>query len=426
MMTRLIPNVLTARAGALSRFGALTGALLVFGTLHAAWSLCPLFSSAPDSNPLNDWTMSDWLIDYSGGFVRRGAGGWLVGRLSLWFGLDSPTGVIAALCACALLVVWGVMLLRFRGRGWSWWLLCSPLVCGLMPYATRKDGLLFVLLAAALWLLCRRSRRALCVGSAMLLTAAAMLLHEAYFFWGVPLVLLTACGTRPGRRWPVAVCAAAFTVLFALLCLLSGDADTVRAIVNGWQSAFPAAGVEFVTDNNLGALGWPLHDTLRYHFHSNFQPGWPRWLLTLASAYYLVTQFLRVFSPNAYGRPEAVRQGAVMLLLYLTLVPMLTLLSCDMARVFQYACLGSLMLTATVPSERIDAALPSRLTAAAARLDALMTRALPPSRGLLLGMLLLLVSVPSEYDLTATFANTLYYNIVYPPFDWLCILTTAQ
>lgn len=425
------------------RLDILIGCLLTLGTLHTGWmQLCYVYATDA-SGLLNGWAMSDWLIDYSQGFVRRGLGGRLLQALVANSSATGVAATISVVCSLAFATVGTVMLYRFKQRGWCWWLLCSPLLCCLMPYVTRKDYLLFALLALSLWLLGRAGRRMLRTTAATALTVVGILLHEAYFFWGAPLTVLAIFGSRNTMHSPVAarsacraagnanltvdtLCVVLLTAVFALCCLRSGDAATARGIVTHWQTLLPGADLNFDDNNNIGALTWPLRDTLRYHFHSNFQPGFPFWLLTVAAAYYMCTQFLRVFSPARFTQQDSTRLGATMALLFVTLLPMLTVLSCDMARVMQYGCLGALMTVTMLPSEQIDAALPQWLTQRISSLNQQITRLLPPSRGLLMLILLVTASSPAEFDPTEAWYNTLFFNIIYPPFDWLCILLTSQ
>lgn len=419
------------------RLDILIGCLLTLGTLHTGWmQLCYVYATDA-SGLLNGWAMSDWLIDYSQGFVRRGLGGRLLQALVANSSATGVAATISVVCSLAFATVGTVMLYSFKQRGWCWWLLCSPLLCCLMPYVTRKDYLLFALLALSLWLLSLPGRRMLRTTAAMALTVVGILLHEAYFFWGAPLTLLTIVGSSKldvstpacrQRLWrcQAALCALILIGVFAVCCLRSGDEATARGIVTHWQTLLSEADLNFADNNNIGALGWPLRDTLRYHFHSNFQPGFPFWLLTVAAAYYLCTQFLRVFSPARFTQQDSTRLGATMAILFVTLLPMLTVLSCDMARVMQYGCLGALMTVAMLPSEQIDSALPQWLTQRISSLNQHITRLLPPGRGLLMLMLLVTASSPAEFDPTEAWYNTLFFNIIYPPFDWLCILLTSQ
>ena len=64
------------------------------------------------------WEISDWLINYESGFVRRG----LMGEL-LWLAEQvHPFDVrfaIAAICAVSSLVVLGILIRIFKKEGWA-------------------------------------------------------------------------------------------------------------------------------------------------------------------------------------------------------------------------------------------------------------------------------------------------------------------
>jgi hypothetical protein len=105
-----------------------------------------------------DWGYGDWLINYEGGFVRRG----LVGQICFLLGKllhVNPLYVVAVIgISCYLiffLIVWGLL----ENSSWRWWvygLLICPATLAfpvISRTAYRKEILLFALLACLIaWL----------------------------------------------------------------------------------------------------------------------------------------------------------------------------------------------------------------------------------------------------------------------------------
>lgn len=105
-----------------------------------------------------DWGYGDWLINYEGGFVRRG----LVGQFCFLLGKImhvNPIYIVAVIgISCYLILFWGVWRL-LENSSWRWWvygLLVCPATLAfpvISRTAFRKEILLFALLSCLIaWL----------------------------------------------------------------------------------------------------------------------------------------------------------------------------------------------------------------------------------------------------------------------------------
>src|SRR5580698_5356333 len=133
----------------------------------------------------SDWAMADWLINYTGGFVRRGFTGQIAletGRLHL-----SPlVFVLLVQLALYALILYAVLQLT-ENIEWNVWtiaLVYSPATLGFAlndpSYAYRKEILFFALLGGTLLMLQRRRWNDLALSTLLTVSAAVCVLsHEA-------------------------------------------------------------------------------------------------------------------------------------------------------------------------------------------------------------------------------------------------------
>lgn len=133
----------------------------------------------------SDWAMADWLINYTGGFVRRGFTGQIAletGRLHL-----SPlVFVLLVQLALYATILYAVLQLT-KNIEWNLWtiaLVYSPATLGFAlndpSYAYRKEILFFALLGGTLLVLQRRRWNDLALSTLLTVSAAVCVLsHEA-------------------------------------------------------------------------------------------------------------------------------------------------------------------------------------------------------------------------------------------------------
>jgi hypothetical protein len=231
-----------------------------------------------------DWDSSEWMIDYAGGFVRRGLAGTLtawvmrvtgLGFFPVW--IFSATSIYFALCAWFIRFTW-----RLRGPAiWRFALLFNPLLlisaCEYGSFA-RKDifficGTLLQVRVAQHVLLGRgRGRRAreilLVLGGFGISSLVLVLLHEGLFvFDWLPLNLAVCAYTlsrlgvshrRIALLLPAALAPALAGVAASLL--RHGNAATAQTICASWRSAVPVSCKPLPPA--LDALGWSLSHAL--------------------------------------------------------------------------------------------------------------------------------------------------------------------
>lgn len=308
------------------------------------------------------WEISDWLINYEGGLVRRG----LIGQLLLeleQLRLYDVRLAIAGICAvCSVALLW-IVLRIFKREGWSWLLIPTGLCLGytFLNLWARRD-MLSLIMTFFIFLSYRnavsRQRNWLSWGAFYVLSVLQILIHEASFFYTFPILMLYEFHRQRMRQLSMVASAAKCLLFFmpvlvtmCIACLFKGDQQTAEAIWASWGKVFTAFQPDAINQLGKGveALGWDAGQTFYNHLYTSFlgcvHPSY--WgilwtLFNLVATYYLLT---RVDCVKAGIYPQRAMSHTTMsdiaLVQYVALLPMYTVLSCDWGRTLPYLVITS-------------------------------------------------------------------------------------
>lgn len=317
-----------------------------------------------------DFPVSDWLINWEGGFVRRGLGG----QLLYWLYQLHPFDVIVMLkriTGITSILLLMLLLWIFQKEGWS--LAVLPLSCCLyftfFRVEQRRD-LLLLLMAYSLFVFYRnyiRRRSAWWLSLFVLLSVVMTLFHESSFIFTVPLTMVYGWTIMCKRvdKWSLkSVLSYLFPfvpafVSMGAVCLCKGDEQTATAIWNSWHGLFAAypdginsyASVCGTLGDGVDALTWKTGETFRFHLFSNFvgDYGWKThavweyftflvWLWLIVAVYFLITH-INAVDVSLYPlapRPQQKRISNVLLVQLVFALPFFTFLSIDWGRTLSY------------------------------------------------------------------------------------------
>jgi hypothetical protein len=326
------------------RFGVVAWLLLALLVHAAGTQLAAAFSWGHES-----WQMSDWLINYEGGFVRRGLPGSVIGFLSETGGIQANHLVIGISAACYLLL--GAWLLRRGSARFPAALILSCIVLGFPAYQdciVRKDCLGLLLFLGCLRVDSSRLPRPVALGFINLLAAAAILSHEAFAFYALPALVVYMRGEGAGlsltghaRR---TLSLAPAVAVFLLVVWNHGTPETARAVnaswVPLWRTIDPAVANPEIPAAAIDALGWSsaqgLAMTAGLLNVGIYQPA--AWAMVFAVSFLLMVLFSRT--------GERHRTAALLAMQWIFISP-LFLLGVDYGRWLFLWAAGSMMLLAT-------------------------------------------------------------------------------
>lgn len=311
-----------------------------------------------------DFTTSDWLINYEAGFVRRGLWGQIFFYLYDWWGINA--GYLIYFLSYLFLFIFLYLFIReWRRNNLSLFLLPSVCLVGAfaMSYLLwfRRDVLIFLLI----WCILKGYHSFLSGNKKALwimyfFSGVTILSHEASFFYFVPLLGLHFFLMRLQKeQWKIALGKAFLFLLpigaVMLLCVIyKGNGDMAYGIWHSWDGYFISNFGEILPmGKGCEALGWDGMETFKNHFSENYLNktlGIYRfciWPFIFVAVYYLLIQVNKI----KLGIREEKRDDAslglhlslILVLQFVFLLPMFTVLSCDLRRVVLYWTLSSFL-----------------------------------------------------------------------------------
>lgn len=268
----------------------------------------------------NDYTITEWLINYQGGFLRRGLMGSLV--LSLWEHFRvPPVQIIVVLCLAAFATLAFYLWHLAKDQVPRWVLFTTPLlgypvfINGIM---LRKD-ILVALAITVIFHLFIRSRFKGADWIAALIFSLLVLTHEVSFFLAFPAlcctILLRSYANRLSKQSDLQKFHAHFLTVPEFACLLmplftflvvatQGPAlpNSIDSIASAWRSAYNPS---LPFPGPAGAIAWlakPLQDGIACSkgTFAMLVHGVPYWLivvLSIVSGIILLASTLAIVSP---------------------------------------------------------------------------------------------------------------------------------
>lgn len=381
----------------------MTAGLLLKGPLKLPWlnaavniimlafsvlTLYALFyTSLEDIGRLNYYQISEFTINYQGGFVRRG----LLGEILLQFCTltgCSPIPIIFTTCWGSFIFVSIFLLYVFYKHDICWWILPTSYMLGASYICViRKDYIVISIFILALHIY----RNAHWAATARLLTmsiltAVAILIHEGMAFMFLPIIALIAFCDRsiPVTKW-VRLTAFLLPLMAMGACsIFTGDAATAQAIHSSW---LPWAG-EIVDPNTLSeslkALTWSISDALNVNQSillaaRDHQPASTivyriiAWVVIL----YMGTRYVSAMSTTrgANLNDDNARMAFLFLLIFICMLPLWLGLSCDFGRISMQLFVITFISYHYIPT----ATVPQRAVTAIGHFNITVDRFLPPT-----------------------------------------------
>ena len=364
---------------------------------------------------INSFGFTEFLINFEGGFVRRGLFGEILLSICAITGLQ-PQWIILLLSYGAFAFVLIFFFKRFFKLRYCWWLILSPLFLGSLFFLVRKDFILYTALIAMFWLVKDNvpsiTHKIIATGIA----ALGLFLHEAFFFFGIPIFIMLLLSDKSNRVLNYFI-VITLVFVFMILCVFKGNIDNVYAIINSWNEVLSDKPIEYRFVNSIGAIGWNAAWTFIMHLKSNIGYGGgcmgifvqPMFMI---AAYYFMTNFLFVFMNDRRDTcKDKTALAALYLFLLLCLQPMFTVLSCDGSRIYQYASVATFSTFVIFRNNRILNMFPKWYINIVDRINETLTYLLPPSKGLMVLLLLFLAQSTGGFSFSISYAQSIIGTI---------------
>lgn len=363
---------------------------------------------------VNAWGYSEFFINFQNGFVRRGIVGELLFQSYKIHAFPIKTFILTG-CIIIFFGLFFFFLRKFKQHNYCWWLLFSPLFLNFPVFIVRKDYLLYFFLIGIIYLLQSAHTSALKKTLAFFLISSGLFIHEAFIFYGGALYIMLMLSTKNNKYLNyIYVC---LTIgILALLSIFKGNIDTAHTIIKSWNSILPDQPLIYQYYNSIGAIGWESRDTFLMHLKFNVgeeNTGIIIRPIIAVMAYYMFTNFLIVFQESKNGIQE--KKNAISLLYssaIICLIPMLTILSCDTGRVFQYATVTTFSAFIILPNRRIVNMYPTWYKELIFRFNDWLDNFLPPNKGLMIILLLVLAVSDDHFSLYTSFRESVIGSLL--------------
>jgi len=285
-------------------------------------------------------------------------------------------------------------------------------------YLIRKDYLLILLLLGSLALI-----RNFFKGSAhslllvWILSLCGLFLHEAYIFWGIPLMCLLIYSHSKSSGFSFGC---GMILSFFVLAAFKGDMSVAQAINDSWRSIWPQY-VDGTPRGAVDAVGWESAYAFKFHFSKNFiesdsvLPAFVFRPFVLLASWYLIANLLHLFRQPAtvFNSTDRTNLTALYFFSLICLVPMFTVLSCDYARLYQYAFAASFGVFLLFSADEIARIFPRWFYRFVTKCNAAMDRIVKPNRWVAMGLMLVTAACTAHCDLPAYMANSPLFSIVH-------------
>ena len=377
------------------------------------------------------FSVSEFLINYQGGFVRRG----LIGEILLFFAKNFNIDVvwtIKIICLLAFVLVCFFFVRQFIRKGYSLYILplCFFLGAHLLvhPMWVRKDYLFFCCFIPILWAY-NKSDLSIYIKILFIniLSIFIILNHEVFVFFAFPILYLMLFNQfkTKGTIQSLAlsfICLLPSIFAFVLTVLYHGDAQTVQIIWDSWTAILNTEMSR--TGDAVEAIGWSSIDAFIFHFKLNFLYTDQNifsslvWMITFPVVYYIASNALWVFRKNdiVFSNQHKTVLSSLLIFQLLCLLPILIGLSCDYIRVIFYWIASTFAVFLLTPMHKIKELFPAFFVNCVERINQGLSKILYPTKTALV-FLMMFTGISGYYCVMEwIYKSTMIYNV-------LCVLS---
>ncbi len=391
----------------------------------------PFFNSLVAPRSFDTWNISEYLINYQGGFVRRG----LLGEILFFFvkhfhiNIEWSVKIVSLICftfVCCFFVR------SFQKKGYSLYILPLCFFCGglIIHYTAwiRKDAMMICFLIAVLWTWCNKKNLSITMKLIVinLLSVFIILTHEVFAIFSLPILFLLLFDFFKSKNTAkyaifyslISIFPSIISFIFAIFA--NGNIQTAQAIWDSWHIISGMNTNEVPLGNAVGAIVWNSTETFWGHLHVNFLSKYQGIYLVFYRCimfpiiYYISTNLFLVFkNTNNYTYTENHKKilSTILIFQFLVLIPLYTFLSTDSIRVTFYWIASSFSIYLLIPINMLSSTFPLNVVEIVNKMNLALTKILKPSK-VSVSILILIVGLPIYAASTDMFHNTMLYRVI--------------
>ncbi|SOD14990.1 hypothetical protein [Pedobacter xixiisoli] len=353
----------------------------------------------------DSWGITEFLINYQGGFVRRGLLGEILLSIYNTTGI-SPYSIIISTCILAYIALATFFVRSIIKQGYP--LVFLPFVFFLgnpiiNNFWVRKDVILVLLFIAAIYWADKKSNISLIFYNLFL--SIALLIHESIGFFCLPILCLLLC--KEELKQPNGYFKTILTSIYKLvpsilvfLCVIyfKGSKLVADKIWDSWKLiSFPFdTYVVNEPPTAVDGISWTTIHGLRYTLKNlvAFESGIYiplAWFLTLVAIYYVLTNTstlnFRLLNYTPKRKFDKSIVSATLLFQFLAVSP-LFILGCDYGRWVFFWATSSFALILIIPQEKLLTILPKLAFSASEKINTFLSKYLNSKIVLLLCLII--------------------------------------
>jgi hypothetical protein len=332
------------------------------------------------------WQITEWLINYQGGFVRRGLPGEILFRLHNLTGIDTYR-VIVITCLIAYLIFIWFFVNAFNKKGLPLMILPFVFFLGgpiINDFWVRKDVIIMLIFISSVYLSVTKSKWRFVLINVLLIIG--VLSHEMIGFFALPVLLIiffNEARSKEQSRWLGPIIKSCFTlapaIITFLMCLyFKGSLLTATSIWDSWKdikfphqlvtvSNVPPSINTYALPGAINGLTWSLKqglsvgiDTLKNFHYGIYAPL--AWLIILTMIYLILTNLDKINGGliQKSGFNDITRSNITNTLIFqfIFIVP-LFIIGWDYGRWVFFWVSSSFAILVLIPGERLASLFPS-------------------------------------------------------------------
>ena len=288
------------------------------------------------------YEISDWMINYEGGFVRRG----LIGQCLLWanhiHSFDIRYAIVLIEAFFYVLFLYLIFKI-FNKYKWSLLGAMFPIVCSTTSLTVyRRDFMMLCLcyLSYKLFFRYLKDNRINSLIISIMIMSVSITIYEPIFFVMVPVLVLQYWNKKKN------IINSLFIFLIPILCMVlscifRGTDNQVNDI---WQSWLPYLSQYVdIQNENIGFaiqfLGLTNQEVFSLHYECTFRDNMPLWTIITLIIVFSLAYFLCTYVPSVYREGKRLCENfdkyelsKILLFQLFIQLPIFTFLSCDYGR----------------------------------------------------------------------------------------------
>jgi hypothetical protein len=370
-----------------------------------------------------NYFLSEFLINYQDGFVRRG----LTGEILFFFARNFNINLewtIKIVCLICIGLVCVFFVKTFLKRGYSLYILpmCFFLGGNVISNPIRKDFLFICFFIAILWILTQDNlSKSIKIIMLNVLAIFITLSHEVFGFFALPILFLLFFNQNKEKGFLQSI-SLSFTFLlpsilaFVATLYFHGNYGTARVIWDSWSPILNTETSQI--GESVKALGWSSLYTFKYHFETNFlyiDQGIISiciWIFTFPIIYYIATNALLLFrkTETIFSTEDKIILSSVLVFQLLCLLPLLIILSCDYIRIIFYWITSSFVIFLLIPKNEIEKLFPTAFIRIIKRIDHFLIYIIRPSKTILVFLMMFIGISPYYCVIESAIRTSMIYN----------------